>query len=533
MKKQTKFSILTAGVCSLLLTACGPSVPEITDWDNYFQIDQSKYKVTFNELRLAAGYDCEANQKGDVRALVVPIEFTNYTADALPAGREGTREDIDIAIFGNPETDKELGWESLHSFYQKSSYGQCNITGYTADWYNVNMRDDDFEKTNSTNQLIKDLHDYYFEGEGKAELEAQNLTLSDFDANNDGFADLVLTVYSRPQSSSGGGSAESIYWAYTTQSPNGKFAKPADETDALFSRYWWCSYDFMYKDTIKGGTSSYLANPELIKANAEGCIDAHTFIHETGHGLGLADYYSYDYNKDAPMGGIDMMDNNIGDHNAYSKALYGWISPYVVDGNARITIKPFETSGDAIIVPIREINWKVNKYTLLDEYLIIQYDTPEGLAKADGEDHYAGNYPLYYNVPGIRVLHTDSRMGAWYWDSTSKSKSFAQYVRKTKLNDPENKYTVDFAHDNTLSRTANGNRLLQVVHPDGQNHIRGILDNKVLWQEGTTLESYECNTLNPVTGVKYDLGFSIKVVSITPEGATLEFRTTGEVAEAE
>ena len=74
----------------------------------------------------------------------------------------------------------------------------------------------------------------------------------------------------------------------------------------------WLSFDFLlnninteYKETVDGKSQ--------FKA------DAHTVVHETGHALGLLDYYSTGYDGSTPAAGIDMMDHNVGDHNAYSK----------------------------------------------------------------------------------------------------------------------------------------------------------------------------------------------------------------------
>ena len=69
-------------------------------------------------------------------------------------------------------------------------------------------------------------------------------------------------------------------------------------------------------------------------------VDAHTFIHETGHLLGLDDYYDYNDYRGAKGGlyGADMMDNNIGDHGSVNKLLLGWIEPTVVCGAGEINI---------------------------------------------------------------------------------------------------------------------------------------------------------------------------------------------------
>ena len=75
-------------------------------------------------------------------------------------------------------------------------------------------------------------------------------------------------------------------------------------------------------------------------------------IHETGHALGLPDYYHYP-DKDAVgppggVGGLDMMDYK-GDHNCFSKWVLDWITPkWVASGTQTLTLNPSGTSQDAV-----------------------------------------------------------------------------------------------------------------------------------------------------------------------------------------
>ena len=64
------------------------------------------------------------------------------------------------------------------------------------------------------------------------------------------------------------------------------------------------------------------------------------------------DYYDYEEGNgpDGGIGGGDMMDYNVGDHNAYSKMMLGWISPIVMTDTDTITLSSFGSSGDAIFI---------------------------------------------------------------------------------------------------------------------------------------------------------------------------------------
>ena len=89
--------------------------------------------------------------------------------------------------------------------------------------------------------------------------------------------------------------------------------------------------------------------------------------------MGADDYYCYDtvttdkseYTP-APMGGVAMMDCNVTDHDAFTKLSFNWVKPYVVTGNATITINPMETNGDCILIPAKGSTWNG---TAFDEYM--------------------------------------------------------------------------------------------------------------------------------------------------------------------
>lgn len=513
--KKHGFAVMALMLVSVLVscvdTSSESSINNSTD--NFIQINQNQYKTTFNDLRTSYFYKAEANQKGDVKVLVVPVEFDDYLADGLPAGRVGTRHHIDQVVFGEgPDKDPEtlVQWESLRSFYDKSSYGQTNMTGYVADWWRVNQKAKDFGKGASVQGLISEVSNYY------ANSIDPNVNPVEFDANKDGFIDLTILVYSCPTKISG--KDDDVFWAYCTQT-----SARADRLKPKVSRYIWMSQTFMYDggywegDTHNKWSSAQIADDVNFKQK----LDAHTFIHESGHGLGLADYYSYDDGDISPTGQVDMMDHNVGDHNAYSKAILGWTNPYVVTGRASITINSFQKTGDSIIVPIRSLDWVQNSYTLLDEYLILEYDTVDNLVVFDSEHPYEGFYPQWFRTNGVRVFHADSRIGVF----TKSGGNFVGYGKKTAIANEDN--YVYLAHDNTPSRTVNGNRHLELLSVKGQG-VRGASLDSDLFVQGSsfgynTYTNFLMNTRSGDKGDKTPLGYKFEITAMTEDSCTIEF----------
>ena len=143
-------------------------------------------------------------------------------------------------------------------------------------------------------------------------------------------------------------------------------------------------YDFLFDKPASGKNIS---------------LNAETIIHETGHILGLDDYYDYDDQKgpDGGLGGGDMMDYNIGDHNPFSKILMGWVTPYVVTKSTTINLDSFASTGECILL--------IDEYsTIYDEYYLLDYYTPNSLNKLEA------GYNGLFSISGIRIYHVDARI---------------------------------------------------------------------------------------------------------------------------
>ncbi len=420
--------------------------------------------------------------KGNVKMLVLPIHFTDYTCSKLLQGCSNTRNLIGNAFF---ETSDKTGWESVASYYYKSSYGQLAISGAVLDWYQVGMT----AKKAAAITRYNDPTIYILRHATEAAKAQLGETWKEYDSNQDGYIDAVWMVYSvDPQQVN-----EDVYWAYTywdyEQSANLNSPNP--------QVYSWASYGFMYE----GGYDH---------------VDAHTYIHETGHLLGLDDYYSYDEdNSYAPAGGLDMMDYNIGDHNAFSKMSLGWLSPYHVTESTTIHLKPFESSGQCIVL---QDSWSKTPF---DNYIILEYYTPTGLNEQDAVNGYTGHIHMFRR-PGIRIWQVDARLGTY--QIGFREDTFLSYTKKIETGQ---KVYTKVAHSNTPSRSENENYfLLHLLEASGKNTMKSgkAATDDALFHMGDTFPTktgeYASFQFNSGNAFPYTISFGMQsafeaVVTIT------------------
>lgn len=437
-----------------------------------YEINDSLLKDVINNM----GYDPETKETygitlglpsiGNPKVLVIPIEFTDYEAP------KDIVSNLETAFFGKSE---ETGWESLSSYYYKSSYGKLNIQGTVLEPFNTGHTIEYYNKLQK--QYIKDLEAYYnyetdiYPDNVEYNIIKEALTFydhqinyDDYDYNKDGYIDSIYLVYVNDYNMD----EESLWWAHT----NEYFTEDIelyDNVEADF--YMFCSYQFLF-DELHG---------KKVKYNLE------TIIHETGHLLGLDDYYDYDdtIGPNGGIGGGDMMDYNVGDHNAYSKLILGWISPYIIyKETTTIDLTPFQENGDVVII------FKEWNNTFFDEYLIIDFYTPDKLnSVAAGENGL-------FSSSGIRIYHVNA-----------------------KLNNPEDCFSI---FELTLyNNSYTSKRLITLIEADGKDDIskNGFSENSDLF---VTNDQYA-----PRFWLDYSsCGFVIKINSITSTNAniTIEYK---------
>lgn len=400
---------------------------------------------------------------GTSAILVIPIEFSNDPFSEMELER------IDNSFFGESE---DTGWESVASYYEKASYNKLHIVGDVTDPVHFDITTQDAQKGyDKDNTYVQKILFAALE-----RLDDAGFDFSPYDQNGDGILDAVWLVYSASYSTT-----SDFYWAFTTWTTEEK-----NYGGYVPSSYSWASVDFLEKGRYK---------PYFSALNG----DAHTYIHETGHLLGLDDYYSYDNgtdgNQDSPTGGTMMMDYNIGDHDAYSKFVLGWIDPtvitkdYLEENDYTISLDSFGKTGDALILPIYKDGNVDYNGTPFDEYLILEYYTPDGLNEQDATTRYE-NLKMF-GEPGLLVYHVNSRIGKMVADRMSETgvswDGYCYDAISDALEDSATNYLFYYLYSNTRSYS-----LDDTIDEDAKSYYRGRLisllsaDEKKTYFESTS-----------------------------------------------
>ena len=453
--------------------------------------------------------------KGTTKLLVLPIEFSDSPFS------QTTLSDLQVALGG--EANQTAYWESVASFYEKSSYGKVHLEFEMADVYKSGMTQREVYNANvkpsgsgyssdNGSSLVRAAQDAY-----KAKMGADYIK-NNFDVDKNGWIDGIIAVYSGQDCVKGNLDYDkcNYFWAYTywcvgAEKGNTLTWTAPSVADPTPNLYFWLSYDFIY---------------EAVKSPR---VDAHTLIHETGHMFGLDDYYPEhgSGNKFNAAGCWSMMDQNILDHDIFSKLILGWVDPIIVTGSGSVTINPAPSSGDCILFPGSRWN-----ETVYDEYILAEFYTPTNLNYLDSHYQYP-NRMVGYFLPGVKIYHVDARL-------VSRNKYSAgmnyQYVEDPKTIpastswDSKTAYRVGATNCHKDPNVANESfSLLHLMEAIGFNTFKndGYGDNNTLFHTGGEFSMAKFGdgffpkktTLN--SGATFD--YTIKIGEITANSATISF----------
>ena len=462
---------------------------------------------------------------GDVHILVVPVNFDlndirSYERRSYIDFNDGNYlEAMEYTFNGVSSLDgANPYWESVSSYYEKSSYKKLNLNFEITDPFTPEMSASEFlskeDLTSSSSSvggsqaLITDILEH---GLTKNDVPIDVFD-SKYDRNEDGYIDGMWLIYNVIDGDLVSSESQP-FWAYTTN----YLAKATDtetgEIKIVGTRYANCALSFLYDDSTSG-------------------YDAHTIIHETGHMLGLDDYYSYDNSGNyGYLGGIDMMDLNIGDHSAFSKYALGWIEPTVIYKNdTTITLKPFEDTGEALIIPSSYYN-----DSAFSEYLILEYETPTGLNELDATKKYRNAYPLAFSN-GLAIYHVDARLikheiqNGYYTCSDYLSESESTVPEVKMHGSKEDVYLVGNSNTPSYNGISDDYALVRLISKERTLYSENPKTSRVgstrrdLYQTGDSFGTdqvdmfFSHNTFNNGTPIN---NISIKVTSMNEEGITL------------
>lgn len=310
---------------------------------------------------------------GDVKALVFLVDF----ADMRNEDSSLTAEEMEKRLEGTSDvfSDSDYPYKSVSGYYNASSYGKLNIDFDVYGWYSSeNNRSfyenaEDHNDTAGNNVLIKEVMEHY---DGVIDF-------SEYDANNDGLIDLVYFMYGG--SNSGWGTQ---WWSYVTQ-----FSSESTYDGEGLAKYCFLNID--------GGAWS---------TNI-------TVIHETGHLLGLPDYYNYGYQTDTNdtvdyIGMLDMMSSNRGDHNIFSKMLLGWVEPVFVSEDMSFDVLCSAETGAKAYIVAPEF-----KNGVLGEYYVLEYYKSSGAINSC--------YGVYCPQGAVRIYHADASFNGYDYTYSNDS----------------------------------------------------------------------------------------------------------------
>ncbi|GEM_PF-1716140 len=324
-------------------------------------------------------------------------------------------------------------YRTLKYYYDQASYGLLNVDGDVFGWYEcIHPRTYYHPNDNSSNP---------WDGERRSEMirealldaDANGADFSDYDNDGDGDVDYFLVVYTGPV-----GAWSSFWWGYYGVSVG---------SDFVLDGVTFPTYSFQWEQYY--GFTGSPPNPAD--------WDPKVTIHETGHSLGLPDYYDYQsgVGPDGGVGGLDMMHGNWGDHNCFSKYALGWLNPTVAFTNLDDEqLDKSNANADAVVfMP------GFDPVSPWSEFFMAQNRYKEGIDST-------------YPTSGLLLWHVDARVnsyGRYIYDNSYTSHKLLRLMEADGLEEIEQNKSAD-AGDYYDDTSSTGDDLTPTSTPDSTKY---------------------------------------------------------------
>lgn len=479
-----------------------PNEQEPAELVNAYKANTMKYNTRdINDQYFGYGWPT-LNPVGNQKVLVVPVEFKNG-----PKWTTSMLQRLDTAMFGAAE---DTSWHSVRSYYEESSYHQLHLSGEVLGLTSGTS-------VLSLNSFTIDIAARQGESIVDKIISVQfqySNCLSDakrkeYDQDKDGYIDATLFVYSN---SYGQNDEDQLaYWAWCSFLES----DPSNESPTA-NNYMWASYDFM-----DDGYGSYTSTKP----------DAHTYIHEFGHILGLDDLYNGSYTGYNPVGQSEMQSYNVGDHGAYDKLALNWATPYVVTGETTLDIRSSSEYGDFIVLPSKPLSSSA-AFNPFDEYLLLEFYTPTGLNEKDAKNSYRERRKMY-QIPGVRIYHVDTRLGRITANGVESNDLCDQvdvtYTDILGIMTGNTFYYPVASNSPSYSFTSENFKYLELMQACGRNLFKSgtssYSDSQILFTKKSTFTPTSAffTKGNQTWNRGTNIGYTITIDDITSEKATISF----------
>ena len=447
---------------------------------------------------LPVGY---AQSTGTLNTLVIPVVFADLTERATEANLAtmksalGRIVDEQGNVTEHPAPREDLF--SLSDYFDTASFGQLDIRSFVTDWYYSPLYYTDVYNIPLNQTQVVEMVEW-------AKDSYPHMDWSEFDKDGNGLFDSVIFFIA-------GDTINDNFFPAGTSGAHHMFFEHVDNNpgtpeDPGVNGFINMSMGLLFDNVTISDDTAHLTY--------------RTLVHEFGHNLGLVDYYDVSYSGINAVGGYDMQSSNAGDWNSYSKYAVGWIEPIVVTEESfagadsiELTIGSAPLTGDAIVIPAAGADITG---TPLDEYILIDLFTPEGLHQYDAAQYGPGN------ISGVRIYHVDAR-----------------YVQRTLTNN-EGEETVigTIARSNSMGYHADhgGQFLIELIQAGGDNTFTqlekdedGIPINRTwvmledFFQAGDvfTAEGYSEFFHNGLMDTNVPFGYKVEILSIADGNATI------------